>query len=52
MTEAEELAFRGACGSETISVLPDGRRIIRFVTSWATKIEDTDELVSFAATLR
>ncbi len=52
VTEAEELAFRGACGSETISVLPDGRRIIRFVTSWATKIEDTDELVSFAATLR
>ena len=52
VTEAEELAFRDACGSETISVLPDGRRIIRFVTSWATKIEDTDELVSFAATLR
>lgn len=52
VTEAEELAFRGACGSETISMLPDGRRIIRFVTSWATKIEDTDELVSFAATLR
>lgn len=52
VTEAEELAFRGACGSETISVLPDGRRIIRFVTSWATKIGDTDELVSFAATLR
>lgn len=52
VTEAEELAFRGACGSETISVLPNGRRIIRFVTSWATKIEDTDELVSFAATLR
>lgn len=52
VTEAEELAFRGACGSETISVLPDDRRIIRFVTSWATKIEDTDELVSFAATLR
>ena len=52
VTEAEELAFRGACGSETISVLPDGRRIIRFVTSWATKIEDTDGLVSFAATLR
>lgn len=52
VTEAEELAFRGACGSETISVLPDGRRIIRFVTSWAIKIEDTDELVSFAATLR
>lgn len=52
VTEAEELAFRGACGSETISVLPDSRRIIRFVTSWATKIEDTDELVSFAATLR
>ena len=52
VTEAEELAFRGACGSETISVLPDSRRIIRFVTRWATKIEDTDELVSFAATLR
>lgn len=52
VTEAEELAFRGACGSETISVLPDSRRIIRFVTSWATKIEDTDELISFAATLR
>lgn len=52
VTEAEELAFRGACGSETISVPPDSRRIIRFVTSWATKIEDTDELVSFAATLR
>lgn len=52
VTEAEELAFRGACGSETISVLPDSRHIIRFVTSWATKIEDTDELVSFAATLR
>ncbi|MDY3969499.1 MAG: hypothetical protein SOY95_02535, partial [Atopobiaceae bacterium] len=52
VTEAEELAFRGACGSETISVLPDGRRIIRFVTSWATKMEDADELSAFASTLR
>ncbi|MGN0070302.1 MAG: threonine aldolase family protein [Atopobiaceae bacterium] len=52
VTETEELAFRGACGSETISILPDGRRIIRFVTSWATKLSDADELVSFAATLR
>lgn len=52
VTEAEELAFRGACGAETISVLPDGRRIIRFVTSWATKMEDADELSAFASTLR
>ena len=52
VNEKEEEAFRGACGAETISGLPDGRRIIRFVTSWATKEEDADELSSFASTLR
>ena len=28
--------------------LPDGRRVIRFVTSWATRPSDVDELLAFA----
>lgn len=44
-------AFDRAVGCETFALLPDGRRAIRFVCSWATKPEDVDELLAFAATL-
>lgn len=44
-------SFEAACGSETFYVLADGRRVIRFVCSWATRSEDVDELLSLAATL-
>ena len=52
MTPEEEAAFEAACGSEAFYTLPDGRRVIRFVCSWATGEKDVDELVAFAATLR
>ena len=45
-------AFERACGSETFYTLSDGRRVIRFVCSWATGEKDVDELLTFAATLR
>ena len=44
-------AFEKAVGTETFAVLPDGKRAIRFVCSWATKPEDVDELLDFAKML-
>ena len=41
--------FEEAVGCETFAQLPDGRRVIRFVTSWATQTADVDELLAFAA---
>lgn len=43
--------FEDAAGCETFAKLPDGRLVIRFVTSWATRPEHVDELLDFAATL-
>lgn len=40
-----------ATGCETSYSLPDGRKVVRFVTSWATRPEDVDELLAFAATV-
>ncbi len=40
--------FAQAVGCETFAQLPDGRRVIRFVTSWATRAADVDELLAFA----
>ena len=40
--------FEDAVGCETFAQLPDGRLVIRFVTSWATKPEHVDELLAFA----
>ena len=43
--------FEEAVGCETFAQLPDGRRVIRFVTSWATRPEHVDELLDFAKTV-
>ena len=43
--------FEDAAGCETFAKLPDGRLVIRFVTSWATRPEHVDELLEFAATV-
>ena len=43
--------FEDAAGCETFAQLPDGRLVIRFVTSWATRPEHVDELLEFAATV-
>ncbi|MBQ6395461.1 MAG: hypothetical protein IJH87_03870 [Atopobiaceae bacterium] len=44
-------AFHESCGTETFFALEDGRRVIRFVCSWATQEEHVDELLAYAATL-
>lgn len=46
--EAQAAALEAACGCETFYVLDDGRRVVRFVCSWATTAADVDELVAFA----
>ncbi len=43
--------FIDAAGCEVFAQLPDGRLVIRFVTSWATRPEHVDELLAFAATV-
>ncbi len=43
--------FDAAVGCETFAQLPDGRRVIRFVTSWATRAKHVDEFLDFAATV-
>ena len=43
--------FEDTAGCETFAKLPDGRLVIRFVTSWATRPEHVDELLEFAATV-
>lgn len=41
-------ALEEASGCETFYTLDDGRKVIRFVCSWATTEADVDELVAFA----
>lgn len=48
VTPEQEEAFAEAVGSETFYTLDDGRRVIRFVCSWATTKADVDELLAFA----
>lgn len=43
--------FEETVGCETFAQLPDGRRVIRFVTSWATRPEHVQEFLDFAATV-
>lgn len=52
VTPDEEQAFQKAAGPETFYTLEDGRKVIRFVTSWATTAADVEELLAFASTLR
>ncbi|MEY8437550.1 beta-eliminating lyase-related protein [Atopobiaceae bacterium 24-176] len=40
-----------ACGCEIFLALPDGRKVVRFVCSWATSQADVAELVAFCASL-
>lgn len=47
-TPAQRDAFEAACGAETFLDLPDGRVVVRFVTSWATQEHDVEELIAFA----
>ena len=51
MSTSQQQAFEAACNCETFFTLPDGRRVIRFVTSWATQPSDVDELLALAKTL-
>ena len=51
VSAAQQQAFEEACGCETFFALPDGRKVIRFVCSWATQAEDVDELLALAAKL-
>ena len=51
VSTSQQQAFEAACNCETFFTLPDGRRVIRFVTSWATQPSDVDELLSLAKTL-
>ena len=43
--------FEQEVGCETFAELEDGRRVIRFVCSWATKPEHVDELLDFARSI-
>ena len=51
VSAAQQQAFEAACGCETFFSLADGRKVIRFVTSWATRMTDVEELLALAATL-
>ena len=51
MSASQEQALADACGCETFYVLDDDTRVVRFVTSWATRESDVDELLAFAQTL-
>jgi threonine aldolase len=46
---AKEAAARWGC--EVYSTLPSGKQVIRFVCSWATTLEDIDELLASARAL-
>lgn len=48
---AQQQAFEAACNCETFFSLEDGRKVIRFVTSWATRMSDVEELLDLARTL-
>ena len=51
VTAAQQEAFEAATNCETFFTLPDGRKVIRFVTSWATQLSDVEELLALAQTL-
>lgn len=46
LTEAQEAKLRQYAAFETWEPLPDGRKAVRFVTSWATREEDVDALIA------
>ena len=46
LTEAQEEKLRQYAAFETWEPLPDGRKAVRFVTSWATREEDVDALIA------
>lgn len=53
-TREQAKRFEDVCGAETmVATDPTGadRVVVRFVTSWATSMDDCEELVSFARTL-
>ena len=50
-TPEQAEALEKAVGCETFYVLDDGRKVIRFVCSWATKPEHVTELLDLARTL-
>ena len=47
----QEQALAQAAGCETFYTLDDGRKVIRFVCSWATTEADVDELLDFSRRL-
>lgn len=49
VSPGQQAAFESAVGAETFYALDDGRKVVRFVTSWATSIRDVDELLGLAA---
>ena len=51
VSPAQQAAFEQAVGAETFYVLDAGRKVVRFVTSWATSRGDADDLLEFAATI-
>ena len=46
LTKEQEEKLRQYAAFETWEPLPDGRRAVRFVTSWATREEDVDALIA------
>ena len=46
LTEEQEEKLRQYAAFETWEPLPDGRKAVRFVTSWATREEDVDALIA------
>ena len=50
-TPEQAEALEKAVGCETFYVLDDGRKVIRFVCSWATEMEHVTELLDLARTL-
>ena len=49
VSEEQERELAEQCGCETFYVLEDGRRVVRFVCSWATEDADVDEACALAA---
>ncbi len=46
LTKEQEEKLRQYAAFETWEPLPDGRKAVRFVTSWATREEDVDALIA------
>ena len=46
LTKEQEAKLRQYAAFETWEPLPDGRKAVRFVTSWATREEDVDALIA------